>query len=407
MASLQHVKKSARFDAISKSNSNQVVKASLLLNEYTYWLNRKVNSPTPYLTVAKSVIKSISGTGNLKQRIEQEIKSWAGSMKAFHKKFLDFLTEQEVVWVFNDIDGIKLPIGGPLVKLYLLHAQDTLRSKASKSTYATVLNAYMELIQDDPAKMTKRSVAKFIQDQDLSDYTRRLYVSVIKSFIRWVYSYYLADKSSLSAEQKKIKKELSKASPKELQDILSFQVKVSGSLSKTYHKDSLSSMQRDKLLKISKEKWLRAAISLMAWNGLRTIEVLRLNVADIDFKKGKLSIWSKGKSKRSKDTIRLSAAAKKEVSSYLKEIKIQRGPIMKGIDRKQLEEALKWQFRKLKLRGRFTPHSLRHTAGQLMYERKIPLEIIQKTLRHADLRTTMVYAQKAVDNQYFKRLRRF
>jgi len=62
---------------------------------------------------------------------------------------------------------------------------------------------------------------------------------------------------------------------------------------------------------------------------------------------------------------------------------------------------------KLKLKGRYTPHSLRHTAGQLMYEKKIPLEIIQKTLRHADLRTTKVYAQRDVDNQYFKRLKRF
>jgi len=33
--------------------------------------------------------------------------------------------------------------------------------------------------------------------------------------------------------------------------------------------------------------------------------------------------------------------------------------------------------------------------------------LIQKTLRHADMRTTMIYAQKAIDKSYFKRLRRF
>lgn len=42
-----------------------------------------------------------------------------------------------------------------------------------------------------------------------------------------------------------------------------------------------------------------------------------------------------------------------------------------------------------------------------MYEKKIPLELIQKTLRHADMRTTMMYAQKAIDKNYFKRLSRF
>jgi site-specific recombinase XerD len=47
------------------------------------------------------------------------------------------------------------------------------------------------------------------------------------------------------------------------------------------------------------------------------------------------------------------------------------------------------------------------TADQLMYEKGIPLELIQKNLHHADLRTTMIYAQKAVDLIYFKNLKRF
>ena len=406
MSSLRHVKKSADSIARNKQILN-VLKGSVVLNDYSYWLSKKVNSPTPYLSVAKSCIKSISNTGNLLLRVEQEMKGWSGSMKAFYKKFQDYLLEQEITWVVNDLDGVRLPIAGPLVKLYLAYSQDTLRSKMSKSTYATILNSFMDGIQGDVSKLTKRNVARFIQHQELSDYTKRLYVSVIKSFVRWVYSYHLADKSTLSQEDKKVKKALAKCSPKELQDILTFQVKVSGSLSKTYHKDSLSKSQRDKMLKGCKEKWLRAAIALMAWNGLRTIEVLRLTKADIDFKKGRIAVWSKGKNKKSKDTIRLSSTARKEVSGYLKLIDVKRGPIMKGIDRLTLEDAIKKQFRKLKLKGRYTPHSLRHTAGQLMYERKIPLEIIQKTLRHADLRTTMVYAQRAVDNQYFKRLKRF
>jgi integrase/recombinase XerC len=77
------------------------------------------------------------------------------------------------------------------------------------------------------------------------------------------------------------------------------------------------------------------------------------------------------------------------------------------MSRAVLDELINSYFRKLRVKGKFSPHSLRHTAGQLMYENKIPLELIQKTLRHADMRTTMMYSQKAIDKNYFERLRRF
>jgi integrase len=54
--------------------------------------------------------------------------------------------------------------------------------------------------------------------------------------------------------------------------------------------------------------------------------------------------------------------------------------------------------------GKFTPHSLRHTAGQIMYDKGVSLEFIQKTLRHSSMETTMVYAQRAIDRMYFKKM---
>jgi integrase len=77
------------------------------------------------------------------------------------------------------------------------------------------------------------------------------------------------------------------------------------------------------------------------------------------------------------------------------------------LKRVELDELVTGYLNKLRIKGKFTPHSLRHTAGQIMYDKKIPLELIQKTLRHADMRTTMIYAQKAIDRSYFKRLKRF
>jgi integrase/recombinase XerC len=105
--------------------------------------------------------------------------------------------------------------------------------------------------------------------------------------------------------------------------------------------------------------------------------------------------------------LELTAVPRRELTAYLKKLKLKKGKLFPTLDRPTLDGMIAKKFKKLRVQGKFTPHSLRHTAGQLMYEKGIPLELIQKTLRHADLRTTMIYAQKAVDLGYFKKLRRF
>jgi integrase len=96
----------------------------------------------------------------------------------------------------------------------------------------------------------------------------------------------------------------------------------------------------------------------------------------------------------------------KELLSYLKRIKIKRGRVFPELS-KELDQLVNQYFKKLRVKGKFSQHSLRHTAGQIMYDKNIPIELIQKTLRHADMRTTMIYAQKAIDRSYFKKLKRF
>lgn len=128
---------------------------------------------------------------------------------------------------------------------------------------------------------------------------------------------------------------------------------------------------------------------------------------DIKLDRGRISVWGKGKSEKAKDTIKLASVAKRELKTYMKKCGIRRGRLYPGLNRVELDGLINSYFRKLRVKGKFTPHSLRHTAGQLMYEKGYALEIIQKTLRHADMRTTMVYAQKAIDRAYFMKLARF
>jgi len=382
-------------------------RASQVLIDYEYWLKKKYGVTGAYLVNAKSFLKTYKQGGDVQSQLTDYINERATSLRSILNRFLGFLEKRDFRYLINDLNEPKLPISNVYVKLFLASAQDRLRSKGSLGTYATVLNGYFLSIKDDIAGINKRTAGKYVLSPTLSDYTKRLYKSVLRAFCEWALAYQLIDSSELSKDQKLIKRGLKKMSVQSLKEVSSLQVVLPRSLTSTYHKDSLTENQRKRLLKLAKNSRDRAIIALMAWNGLRTIEVLRLEVGDVKISKGKIAIWGKGKSEKSKDTIKLSSVAKRELVSYSKSSKVKTGRLFHGLSRREIDSLINSYFKKLRVSGKLSPHSLRHTAGQLMYEKKIPLELIQKTLRHSDMRTTMVYSQKAIDKNYFKRLRKF
>ncbi|GCC50350.1 integrase [Chryseotalea sanaruensis] len=396
--------------AISVRNSQvgvQLPKASQLLVDYEYWLKKYYGVTGAYLTNAKTFLRGYRQGGNVLSQLDDYSTAKAPTLRSILKRFGSFLEEKQVTLILNDLNESKLPISNVFVKLYLLSAQDRLRSKSSLSTYATILNGYFKSIKDDPSRINKRTAAKYILDPRLSDYTKSLYKAAIKSFCEWVMEMLNSSSDYLSKEQKTIKRGLKIISQQSIKEVIGIRVSIPRAVSSRYHKDSLTEAQRARLLKSIKIARDRSIIALMAWNGLRTIEVLRLTVSDIKLTEGKLVVWGKGRSEQSKESIKLSSIAKKEIKSYLVKNKIKRGLLFPSIKRVELDDLVTGYLNKLRIKGKFTSHSLRHTAGQIMYDKKIPLELIQKTLRHADMRTTMIYAQKAIDRNYFKRLKRF
>ncbi len=392
---------------VDKKLVKSVPRTSQVLTDYEYWLKRKFGVTGAYLVNAKSFLKTYTQGGHVQSQLSDYMNGRSPSLRSILNRFMTFLEQRDFAYLINDLNEPKLPISNPFVKLFLASVQDRLRSKGSMSIYATVLNGYFQSIKDDVLRMNKRTAGKYILSPNLSDYTKRLYRSVLKAFCEWVLEYQLLDSSDLSREQKIIKRGLRLISVQSLREVASIRVYLPRTLTSTYHKDSLTEYQRKRLLNLAKSQRDRAILSLMAWNGLRTIEVLRLSVTDVKISQGKIAIWGKGKSEKSKDIIKLSSQAKKEMGIYMKREKITRGRIFTDITRPELDGMINSYFKRLRIKGKFSPHSLRHTAGQLMYEKKIPLELIQKTLRHADMRTTMMYSQKAIDKNYFIRLRRF
>lgn len=381
--------------------------ASKVIQDYDYWLNRHYGKAGTYLTNAKTFLKTYKEGGTVISQLESYSEDKSLTIQSFLRRFRRFLEEQDINYLVNDLNEKKLPIGNIYVKIFLVSRKDRLRGELSLSTYATILNQFFNRIDSNLGLFNKRNAERFVLSSSLSDYTKRLYKSVLKTFCDWALLYQNTSDRDLSKDQLLVKKGLGLISVQSLREISAMKVRSSGIQLKRYHKESLNEKQRDKLLKLCQTHRERAIISLMAWNGLRTIEVLRLSVSDCLFKEKKIAVWGKGRSSKSKDLIRFFSIPKNETLKYFKEISITKGKAFPEISKKEIEQMIKSKFQLLGVLnkpGKFSPHSLRHTAGQIMYDKGIPLEFVQKTLRHSSMETTMVYAQKAIDRNYFKKM---
>ena len=380
--------------------------ASRVLNDYEYWLNKNYGSSRTYLTNAKTFLKTYKQGGTVVSQLESYAEEKGHSLRSVLKRFKLFLEEKEVPYLINDLNERKAPLGNIYVKLFISGIQDRLQGDKSQSTYSTILNQYFAFIGNDLEKFAKRSAERFINSKGLSDFTKRLYKSVLKNFSDWVIIYQSTSPIELTNEQRIVQKGLKKISLFSLREIASIRVKASQKDSNKYHKDSLTEKQRDRLLKAASTSKDKSILSLMAINGLRSVEICRLDVSDCRFKEKKLLVWGKGRNSRSKDEIKFMQTPRGFVSNYLNEYDIKSGSLFPGLSLVKLSAMVNTYLITLGfINGKFSPHSLRHTAGQIMYDKGVPLEFIQKTLRHSDMRTTLIYAQRAIDRKYFKTMR--
>ena len=180
--------------------------------------------------------------------------------------------------------------------------------------------------------------------------------------------------------------------------------------SHNHKKDALSTDQCKELVKNVSGDDLkslrdRAILSLMTTSGLRTIEVVRANVGDIRFERGKVFLYVQGKGRSAADEkVLLSKQTYSVVKIYLKARgKVQAStPLFVSTSRRNKNARLETQtisrMVKKNLRGigldspRLTAHSLRHSTATNLIFAGIELPKVQMILRHKSLNTTMIYA---------------
>lgn len=180
--------------------------------------------------------------------------------------------------------------------------------------------------------------------------------------------------------------------------------------SRSFKKEPLTPDQAQRLLASidrSTEKGMRdfAILNLMLRTGLRDIEIVRANCKDIQTKAGVDVLYVQGKGRASKDNfVVLTPKALSPIAAYLeKRGKVNElDPLFASVSSRNAGERLTVRsvsrIAKSALRaigiddGRYTAHSLRHTAITFSLLGGATERDAQQMARHANITTTMLYS---------------
>lgn len=172
--------------------------------------------------------------------------------------------------------------------------------------------------------------------------------------------------------------------------------------------------ERRRLLDAAKERGKRdyAIVNLMLRNGLRTIEVSRIDVCDITVRKGVrvLNVWRKGALGKDSYVV-LTDESYSPIEEYLKS----RGPVLSGsslfvtdgdgnhgkrMTPRRIQQVVKECLREIGLTTReYSPHSLRHTTAVAILEAGGSIFDVQAVLGHASPETSQIYTKSAEEDR--------
>ncbi|OIN55652.1 hypothetical protein BLX24_28970 [Arsenicibacter rosenii] len=314
------------------------------------------------------------------------------------RKFLEFYRLRGCPPVVADPVAQKAPPASNELVLQFIYQAVNLRGDESKATYQKSLNAFFEWMQqqrtwgNDLSGFDAVSVGQFMSElrqQGYSAFTINLRLSALKALARFVLEH--PRKFKLDDEPREGLAAIEKVSAL--------------SLEQTVYKDALSAENRDKLLSECDDPETLAMISLMVYSGLRTVELTRLQVRDLDLPNGIVYVLGKGKYtreavklfKHSIDVIRMLFSQRPDLQSI--------DPVFPELTTRKVRRLVDAALEKsgLKREG-ISAHSLRHTAAQLLLEKGVDGIYVQQHLRHARFDTTQMYTRKKTRELYLDKL---
>jgi len=136
----------------------------------------------------------------------------------------------------------------------------------------------------------------------------------------------------------------------------------------------------------------RAIVELLYDEGLRISELAGLNIGDINFSKGEIKVFGKGKkerilplSSRAADVLKAYIAGRNSGPLFINE---RTGGRM-GV--RDLRRIVNYYLAQLPDAPAVKPHALRHSFATHLLERGADLRAVQELLGHASLATTQIY----------------
>ena len=259
-------------------------------------------------------------------------------------------------------------------------------SPKSKETYRKAVKQFMLYLEENGIAKPDRETIIGWRDSVKADHkptTAQTYLTAVKLFFRWL-------------EQEGIYKNIADH--------------VKGVRISTGHKkDYLTSNQSRKVLQTiatDSIKGLRdyAIVGLLLTTGVRTIEVVRADIADLRTLGDDTVLYIQGKGKEEKaDYVKIAPQVETAIREYLKA----RGEVSdadplftstsnnnagKRMTTRSISAIAKESMIEAGYNSdRLTAHSMRHTAGTLALLNGATPREVQQLLRHSNINTTMIY----------------
>lgn len=260
---------------------------------------------------------------------------------------------------------------------------------ATQKTYDKAVKSFVGHLKSNGIAQPQREDVISYREWLLADAYKvssvRLYVTIVKKFFRWL-------------------------SSRSIYPNVADGVKLPAMPSDEHARDPLSLEESKAAIssfKGTSEKVLRdkCIMSLMIGAGLRSCEICRLDVGDIEKRRGQWFIKVHGKARGGKvDSVAISNELKKIVDDYLSVRKnFKKGtPLFvstanrcrgQRLQTQSVSRLAKKVFGKIGIESeRVTCHSCRHACATLMLQAGVPMRQVQKILRHRSAVTTEIYS---------------
>lgn len=232
-------------------------------------------------------------------------------------------------------------------------------------------------VPDDPRRVHRRHVERWMERPNLAAQYRRSRLSALRGFTKWcVAEGHMTKDPCLMVPMPKVPPQL----PKRLT-----------------HAEAHALV-----LASNHDKRTRLIVSLMLQEGLRRIEVARLNVEDVDFADRSMTVRGKGGHGRETDAMPITEETWAALVAYLAEEGHQHGALIRNRVRahgRMAPSTISELVRQamvdagVKRPGDMTrtPHSCRHTMAHDTLELTHDVRAVQQALRHRSVRSTEVY----------------